>query len=86
MEKINKKTAKKLFESGYTIRITPNKITPNNIWGLCADVKKLECNSILGMDDIRYCNDFNFLVDNFSVYNCNYETGYYCSYYILEVN
>ena len=34
-------TAKKLFEAGAKIRIVPNKINPNNMWGLCVDIKKI---------------------------------------------
>ena len=79
-------TAKKLFEAGAKIRIVPNKINPNNIWGLCADIKKLESSSIQVMDDVRYCNDFNFIVNNFSYYNCNNETGLYLHFYLLENN
>ena len=77
-------TAKKLFEAGAKIRIVPNKINPNNIWGLCADIKKMDSNSIQTMDDIRYCNDFNFIIDNFKHYNCNNETGNYLHFYLLE--
>ena len=85
MEKIKSiTTAKKLFEAGAKIRIVPNKINPNNIWGLCADIKKMDSNSIQTMDDVRYCNDFNFIIDNFKHYNCNNETGLYCSLYLLE--
>ena len=85
MEKIKSiTTAKKLFEAGAKIRIVPNKINPNNIWGLCADIKKMDSNSIQEMDDVRYCNDFNFIIDNFKHYNCNNETGLYCSFYLLE--
>ena len=85
MEKIKSKiTAKKLFESGHQIRIVPNKINPNNIWGLYADIQKLESNSILEMDDVRYCNDFTFICDNFMIYNCNNETGNYLSYYLIK--
>ena len=87
MEKIKSiTTAKKLFEAGAKIRIVPNKINPNNIWGLCADIKKLESSSIQTMDDVRYCNDFNFIIDNFKHYNCNNETGLYLHFYLLENN
>ena len=85
MQKIKSiRTAKKLFNQGFLIRVVPNKINPNNIWGLYADIKKLDCNSIQEMDDIRYCNDFNFIINNFKYYNCNNETGLYCSFYLLE--
>ena len=79
-------TAKKLFEAGAKIRIVPNKINPNNIWGLYADIKKMDSNSIQTMDDVRYCNDFNFIIDNFKHYNCNNETGLYLHFYLLDDN
>ena len=87
MQKIKSiRTAKKLFDKGSLIRIVPNKINPNNIWGLYADIKKMDSNSIQTMDDIRYCNDFNFIIDNYSYYNCNNETGLYLHFYLLENN
>ena len=77
-------TAKKLFEAGAKLRIVPHKINPNNIWGLCAHIKKIDSARIQTMDDIRYCSDFNFIVDNFKHYNCNNETGLYLHFYLLE--
>ena len=79
-------TAKKLFEAGAFIRIVPNKMRPDNMWGFYADIKKMDSNSIQMMDDIRYCNDFNFIIDNYSYYNCNNETGNYLHFYLLENN
>ena len=87
MEKIKSiTTAKKLFEAGAKIRIVPHKINPNNIWGLYADIKKLDSASIQTMDDIRYCNDFDFIITNYSYYNCNNENGNYMHFYLLENN
>ena len=86
MEKIkNITTAKKLFEAGAKIRIVPNKMRPDNSWGFYADIKKMDSNSIQTMHDIRHCNDFNFIIDNFKHYNCNNETGLYLHFYLLEV-
>ena len=47
-------TAKKLFDGGHKIRIVPNKMRPNNIWGFYVDIKKMDSNSIQTMDDVRY--------------------------------
>ena len=79
-------TAKKLFEAGAKIRIVPCKINPNNIWGLYADIKKMDSARIQTMDDVRYCNDFDFIVDNFKHYNCTNETGNYLHFYLLDDN
>ena len=85
MEKIKSiKTAKKLFDKGTLIRIVPHKINPNNVWGLYADIKKLESASIQVMDEVRYCSDFDFIITNYSYYNCNYENGNYLHFYLLK--
>ena len=79
-------TAKKLFEVGHKIRIVPNKINPNNMWGLCADIKKIDYVPIESIYNINYYNDFNRIINDFSYYNCNNETGLYCSFYLLDDN
>ena len=79
-------TAKKLFEAGHKIRIVPNKINPNNMWGLCVDIKKIDSVPIEAIYDINYYNDFNRIVNDFRYYNCSNETGLYCSFYLLENN
>ena len=85
MEKIKSiTTAKKLFDKGAFIRIVPNKINPNNIWGVSADIKILNSARIQEMDDVRYCNDFDFIINNYSYYNCNNENGNYLHFYLLK--
>lgn len=84
MEKINKVKAKKLFEQGYTLRAVPNKLNPTNKWKIYRDVKFLECNSIIHMNSILYCNDFNFVLEKFKDYFLNFENGYYLNYYVLN--
>ena len=79
-------TAKKLFDTGSLIRIVPNKINPNNIWGLCVDIKKIDNVPIESIYDINYYNDFNRIINDFTYYNCSNETGLYCSFYLLENN
>ena len=79
-------TAKKLFDKGAFIRIVPNRMRPDNMWGFYADIKILNSARIQEMDDVRYCNDFDFIVDNFKHYNCNNETGLYLHFYLLENN
>ena len=56
------------------------------MWGFYADIKILNSARIQEMDDVRYCNDFNFIIDNFKYYNCNNETGNYLHFYLLENN
>ena len=74
MEKINKVQARKLYSQGSTIRVTCNKIHPKNLWGFWMDIRKKE--------NMEY--SFDELVSRFEVLNCNWETGYYAAYYILE--
>ena len=74
MKKINKVQAKKLYSLGSTIRVTCNKIHPENLWGFWMDLKEKE--------NMEY--SFDELVSGFAGMNCNWETGYYAAYYILE--
>ena len=81
MKKLNKTQARKSFEAGETIIIVANKISPNNIWGLEMTIQKDKiANSI--HNQTFEDQGFDFIVDRFAIYNCNYENGYYPSYYI----
>ena len=84
MEKINKIKAKKLFNQGFTIRVIPNKLSPDNKYKLYKDIKYLESNSIQNMDNIYYCNDFDFVIANYKDNILNFENGYYLNYYIVN--
>ena len=87
MEKIKIITKdKKLFEAGAKIRIVPNKMRPDNMWGLCADIKKIESVPIEAIYNINYYNDFNRIINDFSYYNCSNETGLYLHFYLLDDN
>ena len=79
-------TAKKLFEAGAKIRMVPHKINPNNIWGLCADIKKIDSVPLEAIYNINHYNDFNRIINDFSYYNCSNETGLYLHFYLLENN
>lgn len=71
MKKINKATAEKMYASGKTIRLCASKINPCNIWGFYADI------------DNSSGRTFNQIVNEFSYYNCNDETGKRVCYYTM---
>ena len=73
MKKINKTEARKVYAEGHTIRVTCNKIHPQNLWGFWMDLKEEE--------NMEY--SFDELISGFTGINCNWETGYYAAYYIL---
>ena len=84
MEKINKIKAKKLFNQGYIIRVIPNKLSPKNKYKLYMDIKYLDSNRIQNMDNIYYCNDFDFIISSYKDNMLNFENGYYLNYYIVN--
>lgn len=68
---IQKRTAKKLFESGETICITACNMNPFGVWSQCIDIKK----------DIDNKDSFDSIVNAFEYYNCSNETGLYATFY-----
>ena len=76
MVKINKSQARKQYELGVTVYITPCKMRLGNMWNPEIEMNKynlLEVNPNITFDG--FINEFEY-------YNCDYERGYYTSYYI----
>ena len=48
------------------------------------DIKYLESNRVQNMDNIYYCNDFDFVISNYKDNMLCFENGYYLNYYILN--
>jgi len=72
-KRISKVVARKLYETGSEINITPCNIRPDNMWGLCATVAI----------DHDQPTSFDSMVDAFAYYNCTCrQTGRYPAYYI----
>lgn len=71
LKRINKTTARNLFNRGIEILACPCKIDPCNPWGLVFTL------------ETTLTENFDTAVNNITYYNCNYETGYYLAYYIL---
>lgn len=72
MKQINKTVARKLYEQNKPFWITACNMRP-------------ECGILINSRARRYGNEtFNNIVNAFTYYNCNSETGRYPRYYIEE--
>lgn len=73
--KVNKTKARNLFNQGKTVYIVPCKVRFdfNNMW-----IKPYEINN----SKIDEYTTFDTIINSFEYYNCNYELGYYTSYYV----
>lgn len=69
MKKINKATARKLWEQG------------KEFW-MCACNMRPECGNLIQPQYHKDFASFNVLYNNFCYYNCNSETGRYPAFYI----
>ena len=70
MRKINKTTARRLYNDGEIITLYPNKVRPDNPWIFGLDIEK------------ALHGDFDSMIDMFSLYNCNNnETGTRVAFY-----
>lgn len=75
MKRINKTTARKLWENGGNFIIVPCKCSPRGLGALytICDLGKQEREI-----------SFETFINSFTFYNCNSETGRYPAYYIEE--
>lgn len=71
---VNKRTAEKLINNGYTIRMIPCKLRLRNIWFEPAEInfEKLA----------EWDTNFTKFVNEYIYYNCNNETGTRPSYFL----
>lgn len=75
--RVNKTTAKRLYEKGEDIIISPCKFRPNHPYGLSIQVNKSYWDNVT----------FKQLVDNYTIFNCrDNETGRYPAYYRIVEN
>lgn len=72
--RIRKNVARKLFNEGRIIYLTPSNIvaTDSGPW-----IKPYPINNRSG-------EDFDNFVNRYEYYNCNYELGYYTNFWINE--
>lgn len=71
-KRVNRRKAKRLFESNQTIMLCPHKMNPFGQWQVGASYNRLD-------DESR---SFDRLAMNSTWYNCNNETGNYLAYYV----
>jgi len=72
--RIRKDVARRLFNEGKTIYLTPSKVvaSDSNMW-----IKPCAINN-------RNGENFDVIVNRFEYYNCCYELGYYSNFWINE--
>lgn len=69
IEQVQKRTAKKLFDSGETIYIQSSNFHPFGVWSQCFDI------------DNKNGETFESIVNSFEYYNCSNEAGKYANFY-----
>ena len=75
----NKRLARKAYNDGETILVYTNKVSPTNMWIGAYEINKAD--ELGGL----VSHDFDTRINSFEFHNCNYENGYYSSFYV-EVN
>lgn len=78
-KRVNKPTARKIYNHGCSIMLLPCKVNESALDGSHPWVKPCEINII---DSKSFENKFDRAVVNFEYYNCNAELGYYAHYYV----
>ena len=68
--RISKSKARVLYDKGKTIRFTPCKCHPDNIWGVYCET------------NIKKYNNFDLFVRMFEQLNCSNALGDYAAYYV----
>ena len=71
ISQIQKRTAKKLFESGETIYMQACNMHPFGMWSTCFDITEERAGG----------DTFETTVNLFEYYNCTTETGLYTTFY-----
>lgn len=71
MKKINKATARRLFNQGVEITVMPCKCAIGSAWFTGARIARDYSDST-----------FDQIINAFTHYNCCYELGYYPAYYV----
>jgi len=74
----NKRIARKAYNDGETIILYANKVEPNGVWISGYEMNKEDIKNRCGITS----SDFDTVVNEFECYNCDYEMGYYTSFYV----
>lgn len=83
-KRITKPNARKMYNSGITIRLLPCKVGESVLTGVPNDfdwIKPVEISMFTSTDEI---NKFDRAVANYTYYNCNADLGYYPHYFVSE--
>lgn len=80
-KRVSKRTARKLYDEGKTIRILPVKVyVDNNMFAL-----EINKNDKFEVEPLDWELKFDSRVNHFEYYNCNYnETGKYSAFYVRK--
>ena len=76
MKKVNKTTARKMYNNGVTIYLLPSNVGLNSVWVSPCPVNNIDNNAIYSP------RSFDAVINEFEYYNCNNELGRYTHYYI----
>lgn len=74
LTRVSKRRARKLFDAGYTIEMSPVNMNPLGAWYMYYRTGK----TLKGYDGSTFDNHVNA----FEYYNCNSECGKYAAYYV----
>lgn len=82
-KRVSKRTARKLYDEGQTIRLCPHKINPcNEYYPMSFD---MSINDKWDVEPFEWEKTFDARTNQFEWYNCQYnETGKYAAYYVRE--
>ncbi len=86
-KRISKPAARKIYNDGGVIRLVPCNIRPVNYWDYYADAQKDQFTQVDydGFNaTVARNKEFETVVNAFTYYNCNSETGKYPAFYIKE--
>lgn len=80
-KRVNKPTARKLYNKGCNIWLLPCKVNEGALQDLNQWIKPHIISISSSEDNI---NQFDRAVNSYEYYNCNAELGYYSHYYVSE--
>lgn len=86
--RITRKEARKRYNAGEVIRMCAVKLSPVNMWGCFADCCREALSPVAGdgfNTVVARSWEFDTVVNAFTFYNCNAETGRYPAFYVKGV-
>lgn len=80
-KRVNKPTARKMYNMGCSILLLPCKVNDSAVDGSSIWIEPVK---ISLLDSDSNINHFDRAVNNYEYYNCNAELGYYAHYFVSE--